>query len=50
MGRSIGLARPHYIAAYTAIQPINPHAVYIQAEGAVSTISWATILEAIEQV
>jgi ADP-heptose:LPS heptosyltransferase len=35
----VGLYGTSYISAYEAIQPVNPRAVYLQAEGGLGSIS-----------
>lgn len=44
---TIGLYGTDYIAAYSAITPYNPNALYLQAEGNVSEITPETVLTAL---
>lgn len=46
----IGLYGTSYIPAYGAIQPKNPRAIYLQAEGTLDRISVGAVLECCEQV
>jgi len=47
--RTVGLYGTDYIAAYEKVQPVNPLAVYLQAEGCLERIAPAAILSALEQ-
>ncbi len=42
----VGLYGTSYIPAYSAIQPVNPNAVYLQADGAVGAISVGQVIDA----
>jgi hypothetical protein len=43
----VGLYGTSYIPAYGAIQPVNPRAVYLQAEGPLDGIAPAAVLHAL---
>jgi ADP-heptose:LPS heptosyltransferase len=47
---AVGLYGTSYIAAYKAIQPVNPKAVYLQAEGALDRISVDEVWNAVQGV
>jgi ADP-heptose:LPS heptosyltransferase len=47
---AVGLYGTSYIPAYEAIQPENPNALYLQAEGPVAGIAVRSVVEAIERV
>jgi ADP-heptose:LPS heptosyltransferase len=47
---TVGLYGTSYIPAYQAIQPINPRAVYLQAQGGLDAIPVGAVLQALEQV
>jgi ADP-heptose:LPS heptosyltransferase len=44
---TVGLYGTDYIAAYEQIQPCNPNAVYLQAEGSLERIAPATVVESV---
>jgi ADP-heptose:LPS heptosyltransferase len=46
---TVGLYGTSYIAAYDKIQPVNPNAVYLQAEGSLAAITPSAVLQAYEQ-
>jgi ADP-heptose:LPS heptosyltransferase len=46
----VGLYGTDYIAAYEAIYPVNPRAVYLQAEGSVGQISVERVLRAVSGI
>jgi ADP-heptose:LPS heptosyltransferase len=46
----VGLYGTSYIAAYDKIQPVNPNAVYLQAEGALDRIAVNNVLTAIQRI
>ncbi len=47
--RTVGLYGTEYIPAYEAIQPLNPHASYLQAEGSVRQITAAAVFDAVRR-
>ena len=47
---AVGLYGTSYIPAYQAIQPLNPRAVYLQAEGPLDRIEPETVLAAVRNV
>src|SRR5262249_3866653 len=47
---TVGLYGTDYIPAYTSIQPVNPNAVYLQAEGPVSQVTVEEVLALCEHV
>jgi ADP-heptose:LPS heptosyltransferase len=47
---TVGLYGTSYIPAYEKVQPVNPNAQYLQAEGSVSEISARAVLEATERI
>jgi hypothetical protein len=46
---TVGLYGTRYIAAYGAIQPRNPRAVYLQAEGSLESLSPEAVLSAVRR-
>jgi ADP-heptose:LPS heptosyltransferase len=47
---AVGLYGTSYIPAYDALQPVNPNARYLQAEGGLERISPGAVLEAVREV
>jgi ADP-heptose:LPS heptosyltransferase len=47
---TVGLYGTSYIPAYGAIQPVNPRAAYLQAEGALDRIPTAAVIEWLRHV
>jgi Glycosyltransferase family 9 (heptosyltransferase) len=47
---TVGLYGTSYVPAYGAIQPLNPRAVYLQAEGRLDQIRPETVLAAVAQL
>src|ERR1051326_5302388 len=48
--RAVGLYGTDYIPAYEAIQPHNPQAIYLQAEGSLQHIAPSSVWEAVQKV
>jgi ADP-heptose:LPS heptosyltransferase len=47
---TVGLYGTSYIAAYENIQPVNPNAIYLQAEGTLDAIPASEVLAAVDQL
>ena len=47
---AVGLYGTSYIPAYSAIQPVNPNARYLQAEGSLDRLSPGSVLEAVREL
>lgn len=46
---TVGLYGTHYIPVCRAVQPVNPRAIYLQAEGRLDGISPETVVEAVHR-